>query len=281
MLNDKTVSEKAVLQNYAHGDLLNAIEAGLTKLGKSKENVSLDDLAPVDEFHIGSRGATVHLMQQLAFSAKSHVLDVGCGLGGAARFVATQFNNKVSGIDLTSEYIATGNALCQWLGLSDQISLQQGSALSMPYQSNTFDGAYMMHVGMNIKDKTALFSEIYRVLSPGAMFGIYDVMRVQAGDLAYPVPWASNDVDSLLANEADYVNALQSAGFKVEAVNNRHDFALQFFDDVRLRNEKNGGLPPLGLHTLMQASTGQKLTNLMSNINRKLVSPTEIIVRKV
>ena len=80
MLNDK-----AVLQNYAHGDLLNAIEAGLTTLGKSKESVSLDDLAPIDEFHIGSRGATVHLMEQLAFSVQSHVLDVGCGLGGAAR----------------------------------------------------------------------------------------------------------------------------------------------------------------------------------------------------
>ena len=192
-----------------------------------------------------------------------------------------KFDNKVSGIDLTAEYIETGNALCQWLDLSDKIDLIKGSALNMPYQNNAFDGAYMMHVGMNIKEKNALFTEVYRVLNSGAMFGIYDVMRVQAGDLAYPVPWASNGAASHLASEADYINALQDAGFKVEAVNNRHDFALQFFESVRLRNERNGGPPPLGLHTLMQASTGQKLTNLMSNIKTKLVSPTEIIVRKV
>ncbi len=109
MSYDKTVSD-----DYLHGDLINAIEAALPALGKTTENVTIEDLAPVDEFHIGGRVATDNLIDQLNFSEKNHVLDVGCGLGGASRYVATKFKSRVTGIDLTPEYIETGKVLV-WL----------------------------------------------------------------------------------------------------------------------------------------------------------------------
>ena len=144
MSYDKTVSD-----HYLHGDLLNAIKSALPSLGKTIENVTIEDLAPVDEFHIGGRLATNNLIEQLNFSEQGHVLDVGCGLGGAARHVATKYKNYVTGIDLANEYIETGNAICSWLKLEDCITLKQGSALSMPFQDNLFDGSYMLHVGMS------------------------------------------------------------------------------------------------------------------------------------
>jgi ubiquinone/menaquinone biosynthesis C-methylase UbiE len=98
----------------------------------------------------------------LSLSAQTHVLDVGCGLGGSARFVAKRFGSRVTGIDLTGEYVETGNTLCKWIGLDDRISLHQGSALAMPFTESSFDGAYMLHVGMNIEDKEKLAAEVAR-----------------------------------------------------------------------------------------------------------------------
>ena len=74
------------------------------------------------------------------------------GLGGTSRFVAKRYSSKVTGIDLTPEYIKAGEALCSWVGLDNLVDLHQGSALSMPFDDDKFDGGYMMHVGMNIKE---------------------------------------------------------------------------------------------------------------------------------
>ena len=200
--------EQTVTQHYTHGSLLNAIEAAIPKLGKTVDSISIEDLGPVDEFHIGGRVATNNLLDQLNFSAKDHILDVGCGLGGASRYIANKYNNQVSGIDLTREYIETGTALNKWVGLDKQVSLHQGSALGMAFKNESFDGALMLHVGMNIEDKVQLFKEVYRVLRTGAFFGVYDIMRNNNGALAYPVPWASEDGTSKLATTDEYKEAL-------------------------------------------------------------------------
>ena len=150
----------------------------------------------------------------------------------------------------------------------------------MPYADASFDSAYMLHVGMNIMDKPALFSEVNRVLRPNAMFAVYDVMRTQQGDLTSPVPWASEVTNSHLASQTEYVLALEEAGFKVELIINRREFALEVFDNARQQNEKNAAPAPLGLHTLMQASAGEKLHNMVQGIKARLIAPIEIIVSK-
>lgn len=272
---------KTVLDNYLHGNLLNAIEAALPTLGKTTENVTIEDLAPVDEFHIGSRLATDNLIGQLNFTETSHVLDVGCGLGGAARYLASNYKSQVTGIDLTPEYIETGKVLSTWLNLDKNVTLHQGSALSMPFENNMFDGGYMLHVGMNIDDKASLFSEIYRVLKPGASFGVYDIMRQKDGELTYPVPWATESSTSKLSTPAEYIKALSDAGFDVSEENNRRDFALEFFKQLRVKTEANGGPLPLGLHILMQKSTAGKIKNMIDNIANGYIAPVEIIATKV
>ena len=272
--------DKSVADHYLHGNLLKAIEAALPDLGKTPETVTIEDLAPVDEFHIGGRQATDNLIDQLNFSAQHHVLDVGCGLGGATRYVANKYNNRVTGIDLTAEYIETGKALCNWVSLDKNINLQQGSALSMPFEDNMFDGGYMLHVGMNIEDKALLFSEIYRVLKPGALFGVYDVMRHSEGELIYPVPWATESSTSQLSTPDEYAQALNNAGFDVSDANNRRDFALNFFKQLGEKVAASGGPPPLGLHTLMQESTSNKIQNMIKNIAEGYVAPVEIIAQK-
>jgi len=273
-------TDKAISDHYLHGDLLQAIKASITKLGKTIENITVEELAPVDEFHIGGRQATENLLNQLNFSERSHILDVGCGLGGAARFGAQRYNNQVTGIDLTEEYVETGKSLCAWVNLDKQVTLHQGSATEMPFHDELFDGGYMLHVGMNIADKDRLFQEVFRVLRQGSIFGVYDIMRIDEGDLTYPVPWATERSTSRLATPEQYQQALINAGFEVSIKNNRREFALEFFRKQREKTEASGGPPPLGLHTLMKEGTSIKINNMVDNIVAGYIAPVEIIAHK-
>lgn len=274
-------NNKAIADHYVHGDLLQAIQASIAKLGKTIDILTVEDLAPVDEFHIGGRLATENLLNQLSFSEKHHVLDVGCGLGGAARYVVNKYNNRVTGIDLTQEYIEAGKVLSAWVGLEKKVALQHGSATEMPFEDSSFDGGYMLHVGMNIEDKELLFEEIYRVLRPGASFGVYDVMRNKEGELAFPVPWATDKSTSKLATPNQYKKALSKAGFKIYKENARRDFALEFFRLLREKTESISSPPPLGLHTLMKESTSIKLKNMIENILANYIVPVEIVAQKI
>jgi SAM-dependent methyltransferase len=274
-------TQQDVSTHYTHGNLVAAIRGGVESLGRTIDSVTVDDLAPVDEFHIGGRQASEHFLDQLDLTPEKHILDVGCGLGGPARFAANRYRCQVDGIDLTPEYIETGRVLCGWVGLEKRISLHQGSALSMPFTDDTFDGAYMLHVGMNIEDKAKLCSEVSRVLRPGSLFGIYDVMKTGDGELTFPVPWATTAASSAVATPEQYRSALQAAGFAVIAELDRRDFAVAFFDQLRAKTMAAGGPPPLGLHVLMGRNAPDKIQNMIRNIANGHIAPVELIARKI
>ena len=189
--------DRSIAQHYAHGDLERAILDALIAMGKDPDRLAIEDLAPVDEFHIGGRAATAEFFEKLGLKSGMHVLDIGSGLGGPARFAAQALGCQVTGIDLTPEYVEVANALARRVGLDKRVSYVCGSAVDLPFPDASFDAAYMLHVGMNIEDKAKLMGEVRRVLKPGAAFGIYDVMRTGDGDLAFPVPWARSTEDQL------------------------------------------------------------------------------------
>jgi ubiquinone/menaquinone biosynthesis C-methylase UbiE len=270
--------EQAVARHYAHGSLEEAILKALALAGKDVNSLTPKDLAPVDEFHVGGRPATIAFAEQFAPQPGMRLLDIGCGIGGAARYFASAHACQVTGIDLSAEYAAVANALAARVGLSDRVSCRQGSALALPFAEGSFDGAYMFHVGMNIEDKAKLFSEVRRVLTPGGVFGIYDVMRLGAGDLHYPVPWTSSAEVSFVADAESYKSLLAAAGFEVVKERSRREFALEVFAQMKARGVA-GAPAPLGLHIVMGASAGQKVKNMMGDITAGLIAPTELICR--
>jgi ubiquinone/menaquinone biosynthesis C-methylase UbiE len=271
--------EHRVAQHYARGDLESAILDALVVSGKDIEQLVPGDLSPVDEFHTGGREATIALAAQVGFTANMHILDIGCGIGGPSRYFAAAHGCRVTGIDLAADYVRTAAALAKRVGLAGRVCYRQASALALAFEPATFDGAYTMHVGMNIADKPALFAEARRVLKSGSVFAIYDVMRTGEGEVTFPVHWAATPDTSFVCSAEEYRRALEAAGFELTKERNRREFALAFFHEVQRRAAAAGSPPPLGIHILMKADVAQKLANVVSAIEEGLIAPVELICR--
>jgi SAM-dependent methyltransferase len=269
-----------VTAHYQLPGLLEAIRGGLAALGKTPESVTLEDLAPVEEFHIGGRPATKEVLDQLSLQRDQHVLDIGCGIGGPARFAASAYGVRVAGIDLTPDYVETGQELNRWVGLAERVNLRAASATSLPFTQGMFGTAYMLHVGMNIADKETLAREAARVLRPGGLFAIYDVMRLGEGPIKFPVPWAAHEGLSSVATPDTYKEALQLAGFDIIAERNRRIFAIEFFEAIRAKTQSAAGPPPLGIHMVMGKDAPVKMANLVESLKAGRLGPCEIIARK-
>ena len=271
-------TEHIVAQHYTHGSLETALLDGLRQSGKNADRIDPDDLALVDEFHIGGRQATVEFADQLGLRPGLELLDIGSGIGGPARYFVHHRKCRVTGIDLTDEYVRVAGALTERAGLGGGVKFVQGSALALPFPAGSFDVAYMLHVGMNIADKATLFGQVKRALKPGGIFGVYDVMRIGAGDLAFPVPWARTAESSFVAAADDYRRLLRDAGFAVQKERERRAFAIEFFKRMQARVVESG-LPPLGLHIVMGADFPHKVKNLVANLENGLLAPIEMICR--
>ncbi len=271
--------ENIVKDHYSVGNLDENILVGLAKTGKDIDNLTIDDLSVVDEFHIGGRKATEHALEKLALKGDEHVLDVGCGIGGAARTMATLTGCRVSGIDLTPEYVEVARQLTLLTRLEEKVDFQAASALSMPFDDAAFDAVITIHVAMNIEDRAGLYKECARVMKPGARLCIYDVMKKNDGPFAFPVPWAAAPESSHLRTPEEVGMFLQKAGFEVLEVEDRTEFAFDYF---KARLAAASGEPsPLGPHIIMGPTAPEKFRNISKNMENGLIAPVVILAQRL
>jgi len=273
--------ETNVIAHYRHGALEETLLAALVAAGKDPDKLTPDDLAAADEFHIGGRQATKDLAAEFAPAPGRHLLDIGCGIGGPSRFFAHYYRCRVTGIDLSEEYVVAASSLARRVGLDSHVEYRQASALELPFPDNSFDDAYMQHVGMNIADKARLFHEVHRVLKSDGMFAIYDIMRIDERPFNYPVPWASGEDSNFIDTPSAYRALLTADGFEVVKERNRARLALETYRARVAALKERGGPPPLGTHILMGPTARDKIANMMALIERGTVAPVEMICRRV
>lgn len=267
--------ENKIVDHYGTGGLYDRIIGALANNGVSSDAITADHLHNIDEFHIGGGAATAALLDPLNIRAGTKVLDIGSGIGGPARFMYARYNADVTGIDLTPDFVDTARRLTAHLG--QNIDFRVGSALDMPFADDSFDLATLLHVGMNLPDKPRLFAEVARILKPGGIFAVYDVMRF--GDHPdFPLPWATLPEASFLAEPEIYLAAADAAGFELLTRNDRGDVARKFFAEMQAKMAESGP-PAVGLPMLMGEAAPTKVANMVAGVGKGDIAPVEMIFK--
>lgn len=270
---------KHIHSYYSPNDLYNNIIEGLDHLGKDLSKLTLDDLQPVDEFHIRGDTATKELIELANFTPDMNILDVGCGVGGSTRRLSHETGCHVTGIDLSDEYIDAAERLTKLLNMQDCVEFHACSALDLSFDDNTFDGAWSIQMNMNVEDKLGWLKEMYRVLKPGARAVLYEVCGNKNSPIYFPVPWAQDSTMSFLIPPEPYRDVITSAGFKIEAWNDKTDLAQKAF--ARMKEPKGElALPELGLHMLIGNDFNTKSYNMRRNLDDERISLIETLVIK-
>lgn len=269
----------AIQMHYARSDLGNVILAALERAGKDVKHLTLEELAPVDEFHIRGRAATLELARACGLNSSHRVLVVGSGIGGTSRCLAKEFACRVTGIDLTEEYCNAAVLLSAKVGLADLVDFRQGDATNLPFDDASFDVVWTEHVAMNIPDKSRLYREMRRVLKPGGTLAIYDILAGPSDPVLFPVPWARTPDTSFLAQPDELRGLLDDAGFKVKQWSDTTDAARTWFVALaeKIRSE---GLPPIGFHLLLGADFPVMAQNQRRNLEEGRIVLAQIVASR-
>jgi len=272
-------NEKTIANHWGTGDVYALIVAALEKMGKSLDALTVEDLAPVDHFHARGFPATVELADRLPIEAGQHVLDIGCGLGGPARYIAKRFQCEVSGLDITESFVEAANKLTALLRMETQVTIEHGDGQKLPYADTCFDGAYAQHVTMSVADRPRFFAEAWRVLKPGAFFALTEHGLGPKGEPHYPLPWSEDGSGAYLISPSETRAFLEAAGFTNIVIEDAGAIYLAGYRTAIERAEK-GVLPPLGTHILMGENALEKTRNAARNIEEGRTHPFELICRK-
>ena len=255
----------SVEAQYSRGGLRSRIENALRYAGKDAERLEPDDLAPLDEFHLLGRAATLALAQLAGISADERVLDLGAGLGGPARLLAGALRAEVVAVDLAAEYCAVAEWLNDATGLSDRITVVHADALDLPFADASFDVVWSQHAQMNVDDKPRFYGEARRVLKDGGRLALWDAVAGPVQPIHFPVPWADTSELSFLATDDELGRLLDTAGFEVASWNDLSTQAAQF-----LHAAASGPANPLGLQVFVPDLPAKAL-NLRKNIEEDRV----------
>lgn len=264
---------------YAMSDIAGRIIAALEDAGIPPEDWTPAVLGPADQIHGGGLAQTEAHAALVEIAADMDVLDIGCGIGGPARYFATEFGCRVTGIDLTEEYIEAARILTDKVGLADRVTFDCGNATELPYDDGAFDLAWALNVTMNIEDRAGLYAEIHRVLKPGGKIGISEIGQGPGGEPYYPLTWAREPAYSFLLPPDEMRALLESSGFRV----------VEWIDETARRQASAAGRPsdaptvetPLTIEMTRGADYPDRRKNSGRNMKEERLTNVVLVAEKL
>ena len=262
------MSDRAIEAYWSRAGIGQAILDALAALGKDVKALTVDDLAPLDQFHGGGKAATVRLARLAALRPDTRVLDVGGGFGGPARTLAVEFGCRVTVIDLTETYVRAAEMLTERLGLAGRVTHRLGNALALPFDDGAFDVVWTQNSGMNIEAKAGLYAGFHRVLRPGGSLVMQEPMAGPVEPPIYPLMWARDPGSSFLRRPAEMLGLIEDAGFTARA-----------WDDVTA--ETGGSGAPVPAHSIQRIVMGEALDDVVRAGNRNRAEHRIVMIQAV
>ncbi|KKN44915.1 hypothetical protein LCGC14_0688330 [marine sediment metagenome] len=233
--------EEAINKQYGTSDLGTKILNTLRDEGIDTKIQIQESLASIEDLHIRGRSATMELTQGAGLNEGMKVLDVGCGIGGPARAIVTEYGCNVTGLDLCKEFCDAAETINNQLGLGKKIEIRQGNALDMPFDDESFDFVIVQHVLSNIKNKNDLLSQVHRVLRPQGRFALYEICAGLITPIHYPVMWANDPSINFLINPDEFRQLIKDNGFKELSWN---DGTAKVLEGFQIRKSKQSSTRP-------------------------------------
>jgi ubiquinone/menaquinone biosynthesis C-methylase UbiE len=148
--------------------------------------------------------------EELRLTPDSHLLDLGSGIGGPARFLAKAYGCKVTGIDLSEFNHRTAQERTREAGLDHLVNFLHGNALEIPFAEESFTHVFGCEAWCYFPNKVQLYKAAYRVLKPGGVIAFLEAacdtpVRLHTEKHLAPVQYESI---------AHYTSMLQAAGFE-------------------------------------------------------------------
>ena len=273
------INSKSIENFWTRGDIFSRVQHAMSEAGLINKELNIEDLFPIDQYHARGIAATVDLGKRMPISKNQKIIDIGCGLGGPARYYAKEFKCFITGIDITPSFIEIGNEFNKLTSMSDNIKLLVGNGEILDFKNETFDGAYSQHVTMNISDRKKFFSEAFRVLKKDSFFAFTEHGLGPEGNPIFPLPWADSSEMSFLLPPETTISILKDIGFSdIKIIETADKYISGYEKLIGLKSAKKK--PVLGIHVIGGESMKQRSTNSMQSIKENRTLPFEIVCKK-
>jgi SAM-dependent methyltransferase len=264
-MNDLTTSLE---KHYAEWPPVERIFEGLRRKGVDLANVRPQDLYPYDQSHAGGIEATRALAARARIERQSVVVDIGCGIGGAARFLRSEFACQVVGVDLTAARLRTAHDFNRMVGINRGIDLLVADAARLPLPNNFAHVIWTQHVTMNLAGHKSFLQECARVLKPGGRVAAHEWFVTSPKSapcvLPFPMPWAPGPELNHAIRADEFLGLLREQGFSPESENVTAAMLEALRSDVQALTMRNAPEQRVAARAnLLEAAGGGLLQCLM------------------
>jgi ubiquinone/menaquinone biosynthesis C-methylase UbiE len=188
-----------------------------------------------DSFHPGGFRLTARVGELLNLAPGSRVLDVACGKGAPACFLAERFGCHVLGIDYGSQNVADAVQLASAKGLSPLVRFESGDAEGLPFSDGSFDAIICECAFCTFPNKAGAAREFERVLRSGGGVGLNDITRGPAlpEELNSSLAWLACIADAQPV--AAYVECLCGANLKMEKIEIHNEALAEMVQQIGVK----------------------------------------------
>lgn len=271
-------AERVGLAYYEGPDIADRLLRALSEAELDPHALEIDDLAPLDEFHALGRAATVALAELAGVQPEDRVLDIGAGIGGPARYMAARHRARVTALDATPRFCRVAELLTLGAGLADRVTVVCGDALALPFADASFDLAWSQAVSQNIADKQRFIAEAARVVRPGGLLALFEVVAGPGGPLELPVPWADHEDQSWLVTAEELRELLDGASLEIIAWN-EGQAALATIAKAATSLSPASARDHLGLDILMP-DFEERMAGLARNVAQDKIALVQVVARR-